>query len=139
MINLQRNSFWARVYFVADEIWSDFSDSYILHRDQTDICRFLKTILIAAPLVIVLHMAAVVLVIFTVLVNPIMLFGVGYGWFWFSVGAGGSAIAAFIALKRRGILKVKAPRFAKDAAVIIGAQYRGWKERFCPIIRLEGN
>ncbi len=139
MINLQRKSFWARLYFVADEIWSDFSESYILHRDQTDTCRFLKTILIAAPLVIVLHMAAAALVIFTVLVNPILLFGVGYGWFWLSVGVGGLAVAAFIALKRRGLLKVKAPGFAKDAAVIIGTHYLGWKERFCPVIRFEGN
>ena len=139
MINLERASFWARVYFIADEIWSDFSDSHILHRDQTDTCRFLRTIFIIAPVVIVFHLAGVALVIFTVLVNPILLFGIGYGWFWFFVAVGGLAITAFIKLKRRRLLKIKAPKFAKDAAIIIGAQYRGWKERFCPIIRFEGN
>ena len=153
-MKLRHDSAWTRIYLFSSRLIRRFGgdrDRVPYVRRTTDLCRFVRTVFLWAPLVAVVQIATVQAVGFTVLYLPITLFGWEYGklWVWIAAGLIGVTVGVwasygFVKLFERYPMKVswfkvprlKVPPFVKETQGLIVLWYRGFKERFCPIIEL---
>lgn len=79
-MNLDRKSWYVRLFFWALGIWDEFArdyDSAYEYKNGTNLCHFVRVICFLAPLVLLLHMALLIAAFGTITAMPIYLFGLG--------------------------------------------------------------
>ncbi len=143
---LNKGTWYVRLFFLAVGIWDEFRDrdTLWLAREETNLCYFIRVILVWMPFVLLLHLCLVAAAIFAAIYWPIHLFGTrGYG-----TGLAGVAVIVFLVvgtvvgtkwfLKRRRA----EPRVTKAAvekqpgflSLVVTAAVAS-KKKICPIIR----
>lgn len=87
-MNLNRQQWYVRWFFWSLGVWDTFLDrdgALYMERHGTNLCFFLRTMFVWAPLILVLHAIVYGAAIAALTIVPIYLFG-GSGYFW-SIGA----------------------------------------------------
>jgi hypothetical protein len=128
-MQVQANSWYVHYYFFAAHIWNVFKhgeDSAYYYDDHTrsgtNLCFFIRVMVVWAPLVIALHLAAYGAAIAALSYIPIKLFGVGP---WKTVAVAAAAVVGVIfglrwlagvarRWSRRRYDKQAAARYAQD-------------------------
>lgn len=156
MLQVNPDSWHARLYLWSHTIWWQFWHKrnrswYEDKRENTNVCYYLRVMLMYAPLVIILHAALLAATVGVVVVLPIHLFG-----FW-GVGKATFVIFLLVALGvglaiGLGVLAQKAGDAAIDASQrhremiheqggltfweVVRARISGAKHKICPLIRV---
>ena len=147
-MDLNRNKWYVRWYFWSLEICEEFTENYGNWMDKeqngTNLCAFMRTILIYAPLILLFHAVVYAGALAIVTILPIYLFGLkGYG-----LGVGvlvGFYIFVFLAISLGVWLrnKQKSGSLTKKQAVVnsdpsfvcvLGRWVVAKKRRICPLI-----
>jgi len=142
-MHLNRKSAVVQTFLFCHELSRHFAGEggdWYSKPSRTDICQFIRMIFLWTPLAIVMHLITMATIIFTVIYFPILVFGFGYMWFWIIVIIC-IAIIISVALISKTICipKIKTPQITRDISGIITEGYRGFKEKFCPIIEFKEN
>ena len=77
-MNLNRGQWHVRLFFWALGIWDEFArngDTSYQYVDGTNLCHFVRTITVYAPLVILLHGGLIAAAVYSVILLPVELFG----------------------------------------------------------------
>jgi hypothetical protein len=92
LISLARDSWHVRLFKASTSLWMqflrprdkwmDFLGDYARRTRRTNVCSYLRMILVQAPLVILLHLGVIALGVMALLVYPYVWFGMEYVWFW---------------------------------------------------------
>ncbi len=140
-MKLNPKSVVTKIFLFCHEISRRFAGEKWYKRPQrTDICQLIRMIFLWGPLTLAAHLVLVATVMFTTIYYPIQVFEWAYGWFWIVVGVTLLAITCGILIIRGFYtIRIKMPQAAKDVCAIATAGYRGFKEKFCPIIEFGEN
>lgn len=83
-MQLNLESWHVRLFFWALGIWDEFRNKdsrQIFVRKQTNLCHYVRVLLVWMPFVLSIHAALVAGIIWTFIILPINLFSItGYGW-----------------------------------------------------------
>lgn len=103
-MELNPNSWYVRLFFWSVGIWGAFLDKeyrYVpddLRERGTNLCFFVRVMVVYMPLVLLLHAAFVVAAVVSLTALPIYLFGsIAYGW---TLAAIAAVIVAILGVKR---------------------------------------
>lgn len=83
-MNLDRSKWYVQWFFWSLGIWDEFTENNRVAQCEetgTNLCFFIRVMLVWAPLVIMLHLAVFALIIYALTAYPILRFGGSrYGW-----------------------------------------------------------
>ena len=86
-MELNPNVWYVRLFFWSFEIWSAFlegdyaRDRSHMEKNGTNLCFFIRVMVVYMPLVLLLHLGLVVVAVISLTALPIYLFGgIAYGW-----------------------------------------------------------
>lgn len=87
-MELDRNCWYVRLFFWSLEIVDEFTDGnrvYDAEKEGTNLCPFMRTILICMPLIFLLHAVVIAAAVYALTALPIRLFG-GWAYVWAIIG-----------------------------------------------------
>lgn len=155
MLQVNPDSWHARLYLWSHTIWGEFwhKNNWSWYKDKctnTNVCYYLRVMLVYAPLVILLHAALFAATVGVVVVLPIHLFGAS--------GVGKAVIAILLVALGLGLmmglclLAFKASGMAIDSSrkrtmtiheqdgltfwEVVRARISGAKHKICPLIAI---
>ncbi len=140
-MQLDRESIVTKTFLFCHEISRRFAGVVWYERPhRTDICQLVRMVFLWAPLAVISHVAVVAAVAFATIYYPVQVFGWGYGWFWLAVGVC-TAVVSGVILMIIGFctVKINMPQALKEIGAITTLGYRGFKEKFCPVIEFRGD
>lgn len=136
----------------SSDVWQEFRNGHTMHDLQTNLCYYIRTTLISAPLVILINAAVYISALICITYTPITLFG--WGVYFSILGLTGLiALAAFLINKipekklteEQVLAKTKMAEAKRLRKLARGPSFLSliwhWlvnqKKRVCPIINLE--
>lgn len=151
-MKLQNNSWYVRMFRAELALWEDFSDQWDLigeHEEKTNLCFFFRTILIWGPLTILANIIAAGVIVFSLIILPLMLFGGTSYLILLGIIVGiivGGAVIVSGAVKglqryllwrdRRPVVK-KIPKVGPSFTHVVGTWLSAKKSKICPIIEFD--
>ena len=142
-MELHRTSMLIRIFLFCDELCCHFGSEgvYYWPPRKTNSCQFIRVVFVWAPLILMANLATIVLILFTTIYLPVQLFGWGYGWFWLIILGASAAVALVVwaiwLVKKLPYAMRLLPQPMKDAGALVVVGYRGFKDRFCPLIKFQ--
>lgn len=151
-ITLSKDSWHVRWFMWSSDIWQEFRNGHAMHDLQTNLCYYIRTTLISAPLVILINLAVYVSALICITYIPITFFGWGV-YFNILELVGFVALAIFLiskipekelteeqALAKENLAEAKRLRKLTRGPSFLSLTWH-WlinqKKRVCPIINLE--
>lgn len=142
MITIRRNSLIGTVFWWAHLLWSQFRGvpyAYIDRPDRTDMCTLVRTVLVSAPLALVVNAVAIGAAIFAIGCLAIevwlALWGVGLV---LAVMLAFSTVVALCAGTMVGACMLTEVVATSETAATLKTFYRAKKARICPFIEISG-
>ncbi len=96
MIELNENSWAARLYNWSYRIWCPFIYRSSYSSRHPNLCTLIRTMFVWGPLVIAFHLLSALTLGYVFLWFPLSYFASGYLQFWFIVAIGVSIICGFV-------------------------------------------
>lgn len=139
-MQLDANGFWARAYHACRLLWFGFYPRGATRWNVTDLCTFIRTIFVLAPLVVLLNVAAIGFAIYSILFFVTMLWiNLTTVGIILAILAGGCILVATI----YGIFSggEAITRAAKHSETLkIAVEYaKARKAAICPIVTIKEN
>lgn len=151
-ITLSKDSWHVRWFMWSSDVWQEFRNGHAMHDLQTNLCYYVRTTLISAPLVLLINAAVYASALICITYTPITLFGWGaylicLGWI------GLIALTIFLINKlpekklteEQALAKIRMAEAKRLRKLARGPSFLSltwhWlinqKKRVCPIINLE--
>lgn len=149
-MNLRSGSWYVRLFHACLYVWASFKyfDEWDRekfterHAKQTNLCFFVRTIVVWTPLVLVLHVAVYGAAVTVLAVAPIYLFGVGgYGKTLLVLAIVAATIAGVVALIRWAESRPRKPepmQVGVSATDVVLEWLAAKKAKICPTITFVG-
>lgn len=142
MIEIDKSTFRYKAYAFGDLLWNKFMGRDWDTRNMTDTCSYFRTFLFKVPLVLVVNVVAFWWILNCLIFWPIQAFG----FVDYSVGFVAWAVGITGVLGTIVVISYLVSRFfdwigkrdKKDKPSLVKEAYKGFKEKYCPMIKFVG-
>ncbi len=160
---INKESWHAKLFFWSLIIWLKFKEGQRLtpedlrlYYPRTNLCLYIRTIVVWMPMVLALHAVLLVAAVYAIVILPIRYFGWSYASFWgfwvvLGTGAfGGGMLSSYFwnrisrwRRRRRDFHRHKRASLDPDQGLsgiqVASAWVAARKEKICPFISFKGN